>query len=120
MIPKFVAYEYWPEPGNPVLVPARWVPGEAWALHNGTWVRVDSTDVGNEGRELDEETFNKSFANVLIPLPPAAFQRADNAESTPTPAKSMRASLEALGLKVLPPTGKAFVIGGVRSPKLSK
>jgi hypothetical protein len=36
---------------------------------------VDSTEVGNDGRVIDESTFNKSFAKILILLPPIAFQR---------------------------------------------
>ncbi len=38
--PKFVDWEG---------IPARWIPGEAWAFVKGEWVRVNSSDVGNNG-----------------------------------------------------------------------
>jgi hypothetical protein len=71
------------------IVPARWLLGEAWALINGAWKRVDSSEVSNEGRELDENTFNMAFANILIPLPSAAFQRSDSAVSAATDSLCM-------------------------------
>ncbi len=53
-------------------IPARWVPGEAWAFVKGAWVEVDSSDVGHNGAELDEESFKARF-NLLTALPAIAF-----------------------------------------------
>jgi hypothetical protein len=68
--PKFGAWECWPDPTKPIsiFVPVRWVPGEAWALINGAWTRVDGADVGTEARELNEASYNQAFAYILIAL----------------------------------------------------
>ena len=62
--PKFVIWELWP---------ARWLPGEAWAFIGGDWKRVDSSDVGFDGREIDEESLATLFG-ILKTLPATAFQ----------------------------------------------
>jgi hypothetical protein len=69
--PAFVAWEHWHD-GVPEIVAARWTPGEAWAFINGTWESVDPVDVGQNGRMIDETTFNSTFAN-LTALPATAF-----------------------------------------------
>ena len=57
--PQYAMWEYWSrdKKGVPVstFVPARWMPGEAWALIDGAWQRVNDADVGNEARLLDKE-----------------------------------------------------------------
>ena len=53
-------------------LPVRWAPGEAWAFTNGEWVRVHSSDVGNNGAELDEESFLDLFGRLKA-LPAIAF-----------------------------------------------
>jgi hypothetical protein len=55
------------------VLPVRWAPGEAWAFIDGDWKRVDSSDVGFKGREIDEEFFASSFG-TLKALPAIAFQ----------------------------------------------
>jgi len=64
MEPKFVDWEG---------IPARWIPGEAWAFIKGEWVEVDSSDVGMNGPELDEESFFNVFGRLMA-LPAIAFQ----------------------------------------------
>ena len=64
MEPKFADWEG---------IPARWLPGEAWALVKNEWVEVDSSDVGMNGAELDEESFFNVFGRVMA-LPAIAFQ----------------------------------------------
>jgi tRNA(Arg) A34 adenosine deaminase TadA len=64
MEPKYVEWE---------THPARWLPGEAWALMDDKWVRVDDADVGMNGRELSEEAFHDFFGR-LTALPAIAFQ----------------------------------------------
>ncbi len=64
MEPKFVDWEG---------IPARWTPGEAWAFIKGEWVRVNSSDVGFNGAELDEESFFNVFGRLMA-LPAIAFQ----------------------------------------------
>ncbi len=54
-------------------LPVRWLPGEAWAFIDGAWKRVDSSDVGNNGAELDKSSFEAAFGR-LIALPAIAFQ----------------------------------------------
>ncbi len=54
-------------------IPVRWLPGEAWAFIKGEWVRVNSSDVGNNGAELDEESFLATFGRLMA-LPAIAFQ----------------------------------------------
>ncbi len=54
-------------------LPVRWAPGEAWAFIDGDWKQVDSSDVGFNGREIDEESFATLFG-VLKTLPAIAFQ----------------------------------------------
>ncbi len=54
-------------------IPARWIPGEAWAFIKGEWVRIDSSDVGFNGAELDEESFLNVFGRLMA-LPAIAFQ----------------------------------------------
>ena len=39
----------------------------------GEWVRVNSSDVGNNGAELDEESFLATFGRLMA-LPAIAFQ----------------------------------------------
>ncbi len=63
MEPKFADWEG---------IPARWIPGEAWAFVKGEWVEVDSSDVGMNGAELDEESFKARFRR-LTALPAIAF-----------------------------------------------
>jgi len=53
--------------------PVRWLPGEAWAFIDGEWQRIDSSDVGYNGRELDESAFTDLFGR-LTALPAIAFQ----------------------------------------------
>ena len=64
MEPKYVDWEG---------IPARWIPGEAWAFIKDEWVEVDSSDVGMNGPELDEESFKARFSR-LTALPAIAFQ----------------------------------------------
>jgi hypothetical protein len=45
-----------------------WVPGEAWVLKGGSWVRVNSAELGNEGRVLSKAAFDAKFGSVP-PLP---------------------------------------------------
>jgi len=47
--------------------------GEAWALINGQWQEVNSSEVGNEARMLDKESYESVFGAALIALPAAAF-----------------------------------------------
>ena len=71
--PKFVIWELWP---------ARWLPGEAWAFIDGDWKQVDSSDVGFNGREIDEESCATLFG-ILKTLPAIAF-KARPASSPPS------------------------------------
>jgi hypothetical protein len=64
MEPKYVDWED---------VPARWLPGEAWAFIDGAWKRVHSSDVANNGAELEKSSFEATFGR-LIALPAIAFQ----------------------------------------------
>ncbi len=64
MEPKFADWEG---------IPARWVPGEAWAFIKSEWVEVDDADVGMNAAELDEESFFNVFGRLMA-LPAIAFQ----------------------------------------------
>jgi hypothetical protein len=61
--------------GQATFVPVRWLPGEAWALIDGAWQRVNDADVGNEARLLDTAAYESTFGASLIALPATAFQR---------------------------------------------
>ncbi len=62
--PKFVDWEG---------IPARWLPGKAWAFVKGEWVEVHPAEVGMNGAELDEESFLNVFGRLMA-LPAIAFQ----------------------------------------------
>ena len=47
-------------------LPVRWAPGEAWAFIDGERKRVDSSDIGFNGREIDEESFATLFASSRL------------------------------------------------------
>ena len=64
MEPKFADWEG---------IPARWLPGEAWAFVKGEWVEVHPAEVGMNGAELDEESFFNVFGRLMA-LPAIAFQ----------------------------------------------
>jgi hypothetical protein len=57
--------------------PTRYAPGEAWAFREGTWTRVDSTEVSMQSRLLSEAEFTSRFG-ALPPLLATAFQASSN------------------------------------------
>ncbi len=61
-------------------VPAFWTPGEAWALVDGAWTRVDDADVGNSAKVVSEAEFGEMF-DTLPELPKDAFQASDKAST---------------------------------------
>ena len=75
--PSYGMWEYWSKDANgvasPTYVPVRWRPGEAWALINRQWQEVNSSQVGNEARMLDKESYESFFGATLIALPAVAF-----------------------------------------------
>jgi hypothetical protein len=53
---------------------SRFTYGEAWVLKaDGTWHRINSSDHGEEVRELSKAEWEKRFPNAP-PLPPEAFK----------------------------------------------
>lgn len=60
--------------------PFVWMPGQAWVLIDGKWLRRDDAEVGMEGRVLSEADFRKRFKD-LPPLPnePSSRQASDDA-----------------------------------------
>jgi hypothetical protein len=76
MKPDNLAYatmEHWSD-GQCSMVPVLYVPGEAWTLIDGSWRKIDSTEVSMSARVLDRASFETLFAATLIDLPDAAFQ----------------------------------------------
>jgi hypothetical protein len=63
-----------PRYGNYDGSPSRFAPGEAWVLDaNNEWNAINSTEHGQEVRELSKAEFDKRFPNTP-PLPPEAFK----------------------------------------------
>jgi len=58
-------------------------PGEAWAFSEGAWKRVDSTDVGMNGRVMSKEAFGAMFPSL-----PALSSNAFNSASAAAKASS--------------------------------
>ena len=54
--------------------PAFWRPGEAWALVDGAWEAVNSSDVGMSARPVSEAALLEMFPDTP-PMPPEAFQK---------------------------------------------
>lgn len=53
--------------------PAYWKPGEAWAVIEGQWEAVSSSDVGMNARPVTAERLAEMFPGTP-PMPPEAFQ----------------------------------------------
>ncbi len=60
------------EPGIWEYRPAFWTPGEAWALIEGKWERVNSADVGMNARRVTLKMLDALFPGTP-PLPAEAF-----------------------------------------------
>jgi hypothetical protein len=67
------ALEYWKN-GRVTMVPVLYVPGEAWALIDGSWREMNSGEICITARMLDKESYETPFAATLIDLPDAAFK----------------------------------------------
>jgi len=54
--------------------PGFWTPGEAWALIDGIWERVNSSDVGMNARPVTQADLTRLFPDTP-PLPAEAFKQ---------------------------------------------